>query len=216
VLQAGLREQSLVVRRTEPGRQEYQREHLARVYDEATNTFLSPETWHVAVDDGRIIGVLRIMAETHTSEPLYREHGFLLIQEFDAYPERRGAGQALLEEAKKEAARRGGTAIVLQTPTGSEAHMTWYPARGFQSWPDGDNRQMSGMILYLGDNWTSPDCDDQEGGRDGPDLARPANLPAGVHTSRVLPPPLSARFGPLRTRSHRRKLLAALTCADAP
>jgi GNAT superfamily N-acetyltransferase len=149
VLKEGIREQSLTVRRTEPGRQEYQREHVARAYDEDTGRFVDPEAWYVAIDEGQIVGVLQIMAETDDREWRYKDHRFLLIQELDAYPKQRGAGKALLEEAKLEAARRGRTAIVLQTPTGSEAHATWYPARGFQPWPDGDFQQMSGMILHL-------------------------------------------------------------------
>jgi GNAT superfamily N-acetyltransferase len=151
VLQAGIQEQRLAARRTQPGHQEYRRIDLGQAYDETADSFVSPETWYVAVDGQQIVGVLQLMAEADPRERLYKSHRLLLIQELDAYPKGRGAGTALLEEAKREARRRGRTAIVLQTPTGGDAHTAWYPARGFQSWPEGDHRQMSGMILHLGD-----------------------------------------------------------------
>jgi GNAT superfamily N-acetyltransferase len=112
---------------------------------------VDPETWYVALDGQHIVGVMQIMAEGNPRERVYKTHRLLLIQELDAHPRRRGAGTALIEEAKREARRRERTAIVLQTPTGGDAHTAWYPSRGFQSWPEGDHRQMSGMILHLGD-----------------------------------------------------------------
>jgi hypothetical protein len=149
VLQAGIREQRLAARGTLPGHQEYRRIELGAAYDETTDSFVAPETWYVAVDGQQIVGVLQIMAEHDPRERLYKSHRLLLIQEIDAHPKRGGAGTALLEEAKREALRRGRMAIVLQTPTGGDAHTAWYPARGFRPWPDGDHRQMSGMILHL-------------------------------------------------------------------
>lgn len=151
VLQAGLREQRLAERRPSPSHQEYRRIELGTAYDEVADSFVAPETWYVAVEGQRIVGVLQVMAETDPRERLYKRHRLLLIQELDAYPKRRGAGTALLEEAKREALRRGRTAIVLQTPTGGDAHTAWYPARGFRPWPEGDHRHMSGMILRLDD-----------------------------------------------------------------
>lgn len=150
VLRAGMQEQRLAARRTQPGHQEYRRIELGTAYDESAESFVAPETWYVAVDGQHILGVLQIMAEADPRERLYKSHRLLLVQELDAHPKRRGAGTALLEEAKREALRRGRTAIVLQTPTGGDAHTAWYPARGFQPWPEGDHRQMSGMILQLG------------------------------------------------------------------
>ena len=144
VLRAGIGEQRLAARRTPAGQQEYRRIELG-----TTDSFAAPETWYVAVDGQHIVGVLQLMAEADPRERLYKSHRLLLIQGLDAYPKRRGAGTALLEEAKREALRRGRTAIVLQTPTGGDAHTAWYPARGFRPWPEGDHRQMSGLILHL-------------------------------------------------------------------
>jgi GNAT superfamily N-acetyltransferase len=152
VLQAGIREQRLAARTSQPGHEEYRRIDLGTPYVDATDSFVAPETWYVAVDGQHIVGVLQIMAEADPRERLYESHRLLLIQELDAHPKRRGAGTALLEEAKREARRRGRTAIVLQTPTGGDAHTAWYPSRGFRPWPEGDHRQMSGMILHLGDD----------------------------------------------------------------
>jgi GNAT superfamily N-acetyltransferase len=157
VLQAGIREQRLAARRSQPGHQEYRRIDLGAAYDETTDSFVAPETWYVAVDGQQVVGVLQIMSEADPRERLYKRHRLLLIQELDARPKRRGAGTALLEEAKREALRRGRTALVLQTPTGGDAHTAWYPARGFRPWPEGDHRQMSGMILQLGIEGGSPE-----------------------------------------------------------
>jgi GNAT superfamily N-acetyltransferase len=76
------------------------------------------------------------MAETDEREWRFKSHRFLLIQELDAFPRGRRAGIALLEEATQEALRRGRTALVLQTPTESDARK-WYRAHGFRSWPGG-------------------------------------------------------------------------------
>jgi len=151
VLQAGLQEQRLAERRTRPDHPESRRIDLGTAYDDTTDSFVDPETWYVALDGQHIVGVMQIMAEGNPRERVYKTHRLLLIQELDAHPRRRGAGTALIEEAKREARRRERTAIVLQTPTGGDAHTAWYPSRGFQSWPEGDHRQMSGMILHLGD-----------------------------------------------------------------
>jgi hypothetical protein len=56
VLQEGVREQSLTAKKTGPDRQAYQRDQVAKAYGEGR--FLAPETWSVAIDEGRIIGVL--------------------------------------------------------------------------------------------------------------------------------------------------------------
>jgi len=150
VLQEGIREQSLSAKTTEGDRQAYQRDQVTKAYDEVAGCFRAPETWSVAVDEGQIIGVLQIMAETDPREErYYRSHGFLLIQELDAFPQGRRAGTKLLGAVKQEAVRRGRTAIVLQTPTKSNARK-WYRAHGFRSWPGGNLRPtMSGMILRL-------------------------------------------------------------------
>lgn len=149
VLQAGIREQRLATQMTPSSHQASRRIELGTPYDDTTDSFVPPETWYVAVDGQHIVGVLQLMAEDDRRERLYKRHRFLLVQELDAFPKRRGAGTALLEEAKREALRRGRTAIVLQTPTGGDAHTAWYPSRGFRPWPEGDHRQMSGMILHL-------------------------------------------------------------------
>jgi hypothetical protein len=150
VLNEGLREQSRAVRHTETGRVVYQQDHLALSYDVERRQFIDPESWHVAEKEGKLIGIMRIMAESHQSAHLYEEHRYLLIQELDASPRHSGAGKALLAEAKNEAVRRGRTALVLQTPRGSEAHTVWYPRQGFVSWPEGEQSDMAGMILRLG------------------------------------------------------------------
>lgn len=150
VLQAGLREQDLSLRRAEPAHPDSRRIDLGRAYDETADGLVDPETWYVAVEGDHVVGVLQIMSEVDPRERLYKRHHLLLIQELDAFPKRLGAGTALLEEAKREARRRGRTALVLQTPTGGAAHTRWYPSRGFQPWPEGDHRHMSGMILHLG------------------------------------------------------------------
>ena len=156
VLHAGVHEQRLAARKAQPGHPPSRRIELGTAACDAADSFVMPETWHVAVDGQQIVGVMQILAEADRREPVYKVHRLLLLQELDAHPRRRGAGTALLEEAKREALRRGRTAIVLQTPTGGEAHTAWYPSRGFQPWPEGDHREMSGMILHLADRAPAP------------------------------------------------------------
>ena len=97
VLQAGIQEQRLAARRTQPGHQEYRRIDLGTAYDETTDSFVAPETWYVAVDGQQIVGVLQIMAEADPRERLYKSHRLLLIQELDAYPKDAGPGRRCLK-----------------------------------------------------------------------------------------------------------------------